>query len=216
MNYSKSLLTLRAQHFFNQSARELFKIYYLLECSSKSFDSPKFLVQVLGFFQNELRMIISFDVKNRRQFVRAARTADDYRGSDIIGTVDSVYGSGVPHCFLQALSMVLALLCLATWWLDFPIAPKEANKKLSYYIFFRPMKSFNYCNSFNLCFNIVFFDFRNIFFWAVTSLQKEDVFFSVSWWGQRVLMEDHLVKWSLKCSTGRICSEFILCISWTN
>lgn len=89
--------------------------------------------------------------------------------------MDSVCGSGVPHCFLQALSMVLALLCLATWWLDFPIAPKEANKKLSYHIFFRPMKSFNYCNTFNLCFNIEFL-FFGTFFLAVTSLQKEDVF----------------------------------------
>ena len=166
MNDSKSLLTLRAQHFFNQSARKLFKIYYLLECSSKSFDSPKFLVQVLGFFQIELRMIISFDVKNRRQFFRAARTA--------LWIL----------CMVLVFLIAFSKLCLWFWlffaWplgglAFFPIAPKEANKKLSYHIFFRPRKSFNYCNTFNLCFNTVCC-FSEHFFLAVTSLQKEDVF----------------------------------------
>ena len=113
----------------------------------------------------------------------------------------SVYGSGS------------SLLGHLVAWLSFPLPLKKPTRNCPTTYFLGRWNP-SITATLSICVSIRFVVFRNTFFWP-SQVSKKKMFFSVSWWGQGFLIEDHLVKWSLKCSTGRICSEFILCISWT-
>ena len=158
-----------------------------------------FWCKKLGFCQNHLRMIISEKTSIfRRHFFRAGKQHHWNCGFCVSFWFFSLLS---PSSVCASGSSLLGHLVA---WLSFPLPLKKPTRNCPTIYFSRPMKSFNYCNSFNLCFNFVFFlDCRNSTVFFCRHKSPKRWFFSVSWWGQRFSIEDHLAKWLLKYSTGR-------------